>query len=576
MPIAVSNVILAVSAVLAAHWGVWFYLDLGIGFEKAVWEFASGGFVGAVLVLLPEANRKWVRDRLDAVLGSRTTTSVLLAGLVVALSVGFIFAKTTIILPSGTDSANINGVARTALTIQGGNTIEIFLPTYSLVIAEVSDLRQSTRARPFLPSKIQFSENELNTHAPLYKEVQDNLLLTFFQYFEKNFLTLANDEFSTPGGQNFRELNKIYSVLRRCFVDADLNHSADATIETYSAEHPKSVWIKLTRSCILYSRRQFQDAAQELENFPTDLLPEFRTTYLFFRGVNRLKLYGASAVSQSPVSGLGEEIINDFDDALAAAEGHTVFFDIARQSSEIFRGITCVYLSKLDTALSSFILASGGTYPGLRSRAYNDIGYVYMIEGNLPAAEEAFRHALEIEGSYPSARVNLAYVKMALAKFDDARAILKSAIADPSFRQGSISYLLLAKAGLAHLVMLTGPSDPAAYDDVMDSMKLYKYEDESNPQVRLARIHRSLAANLYTGKEYYGLEVFAMAMEAYAYIEADRAFSSEPTESTAALRAEALQNFTRLQALVNPSWFKNRHELGFFAPIYKLLDARPN
>jgi hypothetical protein len=104
-----------------------------------------------------------------------------------------------------------------------------------------------------------------------------------------------------------------------------------------------------------------------------------------------------------------------------------------------------------------------------------------MIQGNLQLAETAFNHALQIQGTFPTARVNLAYVEMALGNYAGARSILTSAVNDPVVQQQSPGDILLAKAGLAHLSILTGPPNPDAYNDVMDSMGLYKFEGENSP-----------------------------------------------------------------------------------------------
>ena len=445
----------------------------------------------------------------------------MLGGAVLAICcVAFLFSKTIINFPAGSDNVIVDGNAVVGSAIRGENSVELFRPAFSVVEAQITDLHKTARGVPFVPSTITFRDTEVNSHLPLYKEVQDDLLLTFYQYFESTFLTQANSLFSSPSGQHFQELNEIYPILRRCFVDVDLNNQNDIAIETYSAEHPHSTWTALLKSCTSYSRRQYDRAVQAVETIPPDVTQEFRTTYLFFRGVNKLKLYGAQVITHEPgVETSSEKVLADFELAYSAATGGGVFFDIARQSSSIFKGIANVYLSRLDTALASFNLASAGPYSGLRSRAYNDIGYVRMIQGNLQLAETAFNKALEIEGTFPTARVNLAYVEMALGKFDGARSILATAVNDPVVQQQSPRDILLAKAGLAHLSILTGPEEPAVYDDLMGSMGLYKFEGESNKLVRLAKIHRSLATHLYTAKDYYGLEVFAMAMDAYAFFE---------------------------------------------------------
>src|SRR5262249_30660266 len=148
----------------------------------------------------------------------------------------------------------------------------------------------------------------------------------------------------------------------------------------------------------------------------------------FFHGVNNLKLYGARIIDHDPSAAmLAQRTLDDFEHAYNAAVGSGFFFEVARQSCQIFEGISKVYLSQFEEALNKFKLAAQGPYPGLKSRAYNDIGYVGMITGELASAQKAFTDALNTEGTFPTARVNLAYVEMALGNYDVARSILEKA-----------------------------------------------------------------------------------------------------------------------------------------------------
>ncbi len=103
-------------------------------------------------------------------------------------------------------------------------------------------------------------------------------------------------------------------------------------------------------------------------------------------------------------------------------------------------------------------------------------------------------------------------------------------------------------------------------------MKLSRYEGETNQVARLARIHHSLASHLYLSKDYYGFEVFAMAMEAYSILEADQVLQLDSSSDLGALRSEATKVFGQLKLIVSPSWFSKRNTKGVFAAIFTVLD----
>ena len=569
--VAIANVVLAIALLLEAHWVGWFFWDLGLGSEKGLYEAATGGIAGGVIALLPEASRAALKEAAARVTGSRRTTGFLAAASVSCLSVACAVGRLDVLLPAGSWVVVVDGIPRSPIESNAPVSLKAFRLAFTSVEVGVGDLRMRSSATPVVPASITLTENLLNTTVPLYREAQEDLLSAFFQYMERDFLDAADRAFKADEGK-FKELSRIHDILTRCFIEADLSQRGDVAIETYEQAYPSSVWVPLLRSCIAYSRREYAAARDQLEFLSGDVLPEFRATYLFFRGVNRLRAHIASRAAGGSASEK-PDLLADFQASGMVGLGTGAFSELVKQSSAIFRGITLVYLGRMDEALSQFEAACSGRNGGLRSRAFNDVGFVRLISGDLGSAKQAFYRASD-EGveTFPTARINLAYVEMSLGEYGAARAILQAAVADPVLKRLSFSSFLLAEAGLAHLALLTGSEDPVSYDQLLADMKLPKFEGETNALARLAHIHHSLASHLYLSKDYYGLEIFAMAMEAYCIVESDRVMQKNASSDLGPLRQEALASFERIRATVSPSWFVKRNASGVFGAIFSVLD----
>lgn len=323
-----------------------------------------------------------------------------------------------------------------------------------------------------------------------------------------------------------------------------------------------------------YGRQDFEGALLEL-NDPPPSDPLWAATYRFFKGVNQLKrsTQNLKAGSKPEAAGI-DAAIAEFDAAATLLESHKDggFGSVAHPSAQIFRGIAHVYLRDLDSAKKDFTvpLASKSTHPGMRARAYNDLGYVGLASGDVEAAKENFAKALVEDSTFPYARTNLGYAYMADGDYDKAKKAFQEAVDDKQLQVESKRDVVLAEVAIAHLNAETGASSeaPAAYAKVLKELKLFDFSHVQPYQLRMANIYAELGDKLYQDPNYYGLEVFALAMYSKAYLEAQESRKNGAApESVDKLTAHAQQSFKELRTMVAPSWFIFTRNRGFFASI---------
>jgi tetratricopeptide (TPR) repeat protein len=574
VPIEVRNLILLIGLILQVHWLLWYYFDIEFGSEKAFWEVVAGGGVAAIYATSSGGTQEWIKERCQIVLGSLQLSKLLVLSIVAALAIGCLVSRATIALPNGHDTILVDGKKLQVDTSSSKNTATTYGLSFSTLVLELNAFRTELVLVPFVPKTLRISETDLFADSGAYRELNSLLLLSFFQYLENLFLSKANNIFDSPDGKHFVELNKIYQILKLCFVDQDVARHSEIQLEEYIAEYKHSSWTPLLKACIAYSRRQYDEAASYLESTPKDISVYMAATYHFFRGVNLLKTFSERTIA-GQVSTLSDGALAEFRKTNSILAGQSGYFtDIARPSAQIFSGITNVYAKNLDDASRLFSVAATATHPGLRSRAYNDLGFVEMIRGRLGDAEKYFLEALQKDGTYPLARINLGYIYMAQGKYPAAGEILLQASKDEILKSTSFRDVLLAEAALAHLEIIQAkqPANPAVYDGVLKQMNLFNYAGTTPTSLRLAYIHRSLAEQLYTGEKYYGLEIFAAEMYAWSYLEAAEAVADGAGSSATESMKLSLQKFTQLKDVIHAGWITTRNDSGFFAAVYTVLE----
>jgi tetratricopeptide (TPR) repeat protein len=270
-------------------------------------------------------------------------------------------------------------------------------------------------------------------------------------------------------------------------------------------------------------------------------------------------------------AGIGDAI-NQFNQAEKILsdlpEGY--FKSIAFPSAQILKGIAHVYERKLDEAEADFWVATTASYPGLRARAYNDLGYVKLIKSDVETAERMFTLALAADAFFPLAQTNLGYVYMAQGKYEAAKRAFQGVAEDPLLQQESMRDVFLSKVALAHIqaIGLASEFAPDAYNEVMRDMKLFDYDGVQPASLRLAFIQAELGDKLYQDPKYYGLEIFALTMYARAYLLVTE--SGDGGASAVDLKMRALRSFKELRGIVDKKWFVFQPSDGFFRPVYEM------
>ncbi|UPJ49509.1 tetratricopeptide repeat protein [Bradyrhizobium sp. 200] len=556
-------------------WLLWYYFDTTLDKVSALATAATGGLIGTAYGFLPERTKSAILGNVRPLITSEAVFLSLAGFTSVVLVFGFVCTRTVIgwkgELPA--EGISIDGAL---LEIKSEDrTYDIWGLPFTERLVSAQDLSRRIKSYPFFRNRVTLTDEELYAASPAYRQVTDLLRLSLYQYVENRYLAQAQNHFANdPLAKKFFSLSQVFNLLRICLLEDDIARTGDLLLERFTREYPRSNWKPLLRACVKYGRQDFQGALLELGS-PPPSDPLWAATYRFFKGVNQLKRSTQSlkAGSKPEVAGI-DAAIAEFDAAAVLLEPYkdSGFGSVARPSAQIFRGIAHVYLRDLDSAKKDFAvpLISKSAHPGIRARAYNDLGYVALASGDVDAAKENFAKALVEDSTFPYARTNLGYAYMADGDYDKAKKMFQEAVDDKQLQIESKRDVVLAEVAVAHLNAETGvPSEaPAAYAKVLKELRLFDFSHVQPYQLRMAHIHAELGDKLYQDPKYYGLEVFALAMYSKAYLEAQESRKNGAApESANKVAAHAQQSFKELRTMVAPSWFIFTRNRGFFASI---------
>lgn len=571
IPIGVTDFFFLTLGLATVAWGLWYYLDLSFDRIKALIVIATGGLLGAVYKSLPSDAKIWLAGALQSILSSGWTSIAAGVLTISILLLGFVLRRTAIDWRRGKPSIVVDG--RYIKLKSGDRTHNVWWFFRRRPALSIGDNARSLENWPFVLERIKLTEGEVYSGTPIYLEIANLLRLSFYQYVENRFLSQAKQEFAADTAKAFVGLNQVYNILRLCFVENDISRTGDLLVERYEAEYPSSAWIALLRAGILYGRQDYASAAAVLKKATVPHGPFWGATYSFFYGVNLLRVATRSMKSGAAITDAGiadaicqfnraERILSDLP------ESH--FKSIALPSAQVLKGISYVYERKLGEAEEIFSVATNALYPGLRARAYNDLGYVKLIKSDVETAERMFTLALAADPSFPLAQTNLGYVYMAQGKYDAAKKVFQGVAEDPLLQQESMRDVLLSKVALAHIKAVGSTIEiaPDAYNDVMKDMRLFDYDGVQPASLRFALIQAELGDKLYQDPKYYGLEIFALTMYARAYLLTIGIAGGGA--GAADLKMRALRCFNELRGIVDKNWFVFQPSDGFFRPVYEM------
>lgn len=580
IPIPTIAFVLSVAVLGLARSALWFFLGLEV--EKAeLWSVLGVSTSGGLLYqALPVASQNFLTALTRQYLSSRLSVVflfVLGGGLLLPImTISYIDIswrgpkKLTIeinslaqVLDSDSPSTDVftirkYGLAFSALEVRQGNWVE----------------RKSFY--PLARQVIQVPFSVTNASAPEVLEIEEQLELSFFQFFEARYINNAKNKLSALAqSERMREtverLGFIYEILRMDFLEIDLSDKKGLLLESFAKRYPNDPWENLLKAANYYGDKNYRACADVLK--PRSLISAYpqRSTEDFFRGVCLLKA-SRDAKTANDRDSLSNFAIAQFQSAEKLLWSHDegVFRSLALPSSIHFQGIANYYRGRTDDTISFFKKASEVSSGGLKARTLNGLGYIQLSRGNLELAEIALLEAMESDPTFPLARSNYGYVLMDRGDFKKAREIFTKNASDDRLKIESYRDVVLAKLALVHLSELVGASTPvtlAQYEPVLAELKIQTFDGVNPDILRLANIHRAIGRNVYLSKDYYGLEIYALALLTRAYLEIEDLASAGQVDIRVATLLEALSSdIEATKSMVSQDWL-NRPQSGWFATI---------
>lgn len=556
------------------HWLLWYYFDVDVDAQKLLAETATGGAIGVMYGFLPALNKRYLGLKLHQLIGSPTTLSAVLLTAAAITVVGASLNRTKIKWPAGQADIQIDGQKVSSDNWdENSNATSVLGLIFQRKTLQVGDYSQELRFRPVVPLVYDIPESAVFSSRQGYQDIVTLLALSFYQLIENRFLGEAKDKFSTEEGKKFIDLNAVYPVIDLCFNGTDVARSGDKLLTALRQQRASSPWLPLLESCLHYARGEFDQAAADLDVKPASMRSPLLDAAVFFRAINQLQSFiRKSNRGEKAAPGLLTNAISGFQqaDEMGKKLQNTYFKEIARGSANIFQGIAHVYQHDNDKAFDAFKLALQSTYPEIQARALSDMGYVTMLRGSVEEAKGYFTRALEADAKFPYARTNLGYAMLAEGRYTEARAYFVNLTKDEMLKRESKRDVILSQLAVAHIDAELAPADkpnPDAYNAPLADLGIFNYDGTFPPSLRLAQIRMALADKIYVSHDYYGLEMFALAMCARANVEA-KAINGNP--EAAAIAARAVQAFKTVSQTVDPRSFIFHTKEGFFKPVADL------
>ncbi len=424
---------------------------------------------------------------------------------------------------------------------------------------------------------------------PQLREVEEQLEMSFFQFFEARFLTNAKNKLSAlvrdeSQKQAIERLDFVYQILRLSFLETDASDNKAILIGNFIIRYPDDQWTPLLHAAKYYAEKNYLSCADSLKL--ATRLGEYpkQSTVNFFRGVCLLKA-SRDAKGEEEKKLLSNHAIEQFQLAqrLSASDKDNVYRNLALPSSINFQGISYYYRGETDETIKLFTQASEVASGSFKARALNGIGYIQLSRGNLEQAEVALLGAMESDPTYPLARSNYGYVLLAKQDLKTAQQLFLKNASDERLKVDSYRDVVLARLALVHLAELNAAKVSetiSQYEPILAERNIQDFGGVTPDELRLANIHRAIAKSIYLSKEYYGMEIYALALLTRAYMQTALLKPNEKDIRVTNLLDALSSEIATTKVMVSHDWL-SRPQKGWFATIdqyqktYEINSAQP-
>lgn len=356
----------------------------------------------------------------------------------------------------------------------------------------------------------------------ILNRIEESLAFALFQFQESKYLANArtlieNQSDMISNRSSLIRLSQILEILELSFSRSDISRTRNVILQQFESDFNEDPWILLLKAVIDHSDNQFSDCAIRLSQPMDDLNAEWpgEIATTFFKGVCSLK---ASREQEDATANhtLGQAFA-DFtvSEALAATQPDTAFTTHAEASSIVFQAIINFYQDDIEDAKREFRRASVVAEGSLKARTLSSFGFLEFIDGRMDSAELSLLDALEADPTFAYARSNYGYVLLARDRFIEAEQFFAENANDELLKLNSPRDVLLAQLAIGHARGERGvPREELAeyYSSTLQSAGLRDFRAIYPLKLRLAYQFLEMSEKVYLSKEYYGLEVFAVAL----------------------------------------------------------------
>ncbi len=579
IPRVLLNLALTAALVAVIRFYGWHYFDAQFSLTEMWPILGVGTTVSFLSRYLPKSSKDWLPQSVTRTLSKPLFTKLLTWGLAVSILIGLLFSVVKIEHRVDRDTRFWISDQEVDLSIESPDyTLKRGL-SFTKTIVRCGNFNQTVKFLPFNRPSISIPFQELVTESPEIETIEKELAKTLFQFAEYSYFAKAKLLIEAEAGKaeskmSIERVALIQQILELSFVGPDPSGSADTLLERFKEKFAGDSWNSLLESVIRYGKKDYLAAAKGLADSNPDDELLFKAS-AFFRGVCMMKAalgLSDAAEKDANFTAANKQFIDV--EKLLESSPPSEFRSLGYGSSLVFQAILAFYKKDLEGARSHFRRAAGVSASSLKARAMNGIGFTYFIEGRLDDAELALLSSLEADKTFPFARSNYGYVLLARNKPEEAIKYFTSNANDTTLLRTSRRDVLLAKLAIVHAEEIMGrPAEQTikSYAAIMNDSGFRDFEGVTPDQLRLANLYYEMADKVYTGKDYYGLEPFALALlgKSTRICHLLKASMNEDSRLVY-LQSQIAKSLEGVSESISPDWFNSRNRGKFFADVNEL------